>query len=119
MFNAEGYVITLSRGDTGAIKITADTSYTFSSNDRAVFSVKNGAGDVVKQSIFPIDENNSFTVTFYNADTDSIAAGTYSWDVRYVINPYYDANGNIVDGDQVITPRQPMTLQLLPVVGEV
>jgi hypothetical protein len=39
--------------------------------------------------------------------------------VRYIIHPYYDDSGNIVDGDQVITPRQPMELQLLQVVGEV
>ena len=51
--------------------------------------------------------------------TDSLAAGTYQWDVRYVIHPYYDDDGNIVNGDQVITPHQPMEMQLLNVVGEV
>ena len=119
MFDVDGYVITLSRGDTGAIKFTADTDYTFESNDRALFSVKNAIGEVVKQIAFPLDENKSFAVTFYNRDTDSLSAGTYQWDVRYIINPYYDAQGNIIDGDQVITPRQPMELQLLQVVGEI
>lgn len=119
MFNVDGYVITLSRGDTGAIKITAETPYTFASNDRALFSVKNAVGEVVKQSAYEMDENKSFVVPFFNADTDSLAAGTYSWDVRYVINPYYDDTGAIVDGDQVITPRQPMEMQLLQVVGEI
>lgn len=119
MFGVNDYTITLSRGDTGAIKFTADTEYTFTEDDRALFSVKNAIGEVVKQSAYELDENKAFIVSFYNHDTDTLAAGTYSWDVRYIINPYYDASGNIIDGDQVITPRQPMALQLLQVVGEV
>lgn len=119
MFNVADYTITLSRGDTGAIKIIADTEYTFAAEDRALFSIKNAVGEVVKESAFALDENNAFVVTFFNADTDSLAPGTFNWDVRYIIHPYYDAQGRIVDGDQVITPRQPMQLQLLNVVGEV
>ena len=119
MFGVEGYVITLSRGDTGAIKFTAQTDHTFDSIDRALFSIKNAIGEVVKQAAFEIDENKAFVVSFYNADTDHLAAGTYQWDVRYILHPYYDSNGNIIDGDQVITPRQPMEMQLLQVVGEV
>ena len=119
MFGIEGYVITLSRGDTGAIKFIADTDHVFETEDRALFSIKNAIGEVVKQSAYPLDENKSFVVPFYNADTDNLSAGTYSWDVRYIIHPYYDATGKIIDGDQVITPRQPMQMQLLQVVGEV
>ena len=119
MFGVDGYTITLSRGDTGAIKVTATTDYTFSANDRALFSIKNAVGEVVKQQAFALDENNAFVVNFYNADTDNLAAGAFTWDVRYIINPYYDASGKIVDGDQVITPKRPMGMQLLQVVGEV
>lgn len=119
MFNVEGFTITLSSGDTGALKIVADTEYTFAENDRALFSVKNAIGQIVKQSAFALDNDKSFVVTFFNADTDKLNPGAYSWDVRYVINPYYDSQGNIIDGDQVITPKQPMELQLLQVVGEV
>lgn len=119
MFGVEGYTITLSRGDTGAIKFTADTDYTFTSDDRALFSIKNAIGEMVKQMAYSLDENKAFVVSFYNSDTDSIAAGSYQWDVRYIIHPYYDSEGRIVDGDQVITPRQPMEMQLLQVVGEV
>lgn len=119
MFIVDGYNITLSRGDTGAIKITAETDYTFTSADRVLFSIKNAVGEVVKQQAFELDENKAFVVPFFNADTDNLAAGTFSWDVRYVINPYYDESGKIIDGDQVITPKQPMNMQLLQVVGEV
>ena len=117
MFNVEGNTITLSRGDTGALTITA-TGYTFGENDRALFSIKNSAGTVVKQQIYAMT-NNVFQVTFFNADTDNLSPGTFSWDVRYVIHPYYDDVGNIVDGDQVITPLQPQTMNLLTVVGEI
>jgi hypothetical protein len=119
MFNVDGYTISLSRGDTGAIRVNTDTEYDFTANDRVLFSVKNAIGEVVRQQAFPLDENKGFVVQFTNADTDSLPAGTFSWDIRYVINPYYDEQGNIVSGDQVITPRLPMEMQLLQVVGEV
>ena len=119
MFGVQGFNITLSRGDTGAIKFIASTDYVFATTDRALFSVKNAQDEIVMQGAYELDENKSFTVAFLNHDTDTLPAGGYSWDVRYIINPYYDAAGKIVDGDQVITPEQPMNLQLLRVVGEV
>lgn len=95
MYSVNGTEITLSRGDTGALRIRAtakrrDTGadYVFGERDRAVFSIKAGNGQVVKQKSYPI-VNNMFTVVFFNADTDQLSPGGYSWDVRYVINPYY------------------------------
>ena len=117
MFNVVGTQIELSRGDTGAIDFTA-TGYTFGTDDRALFSVKDRNGTVVKQQAYAMT-NNAFTVTFYNADTDALPAGNYTWDVRYVINPLYDDNDYIVDGDQVITPMLPQPLRLLIVFGEI
>ena len=117
MFEVNGTRIRLSRGDTGSIDFTA-TGYTFSSDDRALFSVKDRNGTVVKQQAYEMT-NNAFTVTFWNADTDALPAGDYTWDVRYVINPLYDDDDRIVDGDQVITPMLPQPLQLLSVVGEI
>ena len=124
MFKVEGYTITLSRGDTGAMKVSATATlngepFTFGENDRAIFSIKNGQGEVVKEKIAQM-ENNSFMVYFLNADTDSLTPGQgYTWDVRYIINPYYNAEGKIIDGDQVITPKAPMNMTLLTVVGDV
>lgn len=108
--------ISLSRGDTGAFTITVD-GYSFGENDRCVFTIK-GGNQIVKQIAYPM-VNNSFTVTLFNADTDKFAAGAYTWDVRYVINPYYDENGNVVDGDQVLTPTLPLNLELQMVVGDI
>ena len=96
MFSVNGTDIQLSRGDTGALKIKAtatrrDTgaAYTFGERDRAVFSIKNGSGTIVKRKSYQM-QNNEFIVIFMNGDTDKIAPGGYSWDVRYVINPYYE-----------------------------
>ena len=125
MFNVNGTVITLSRGDTGALRIRVrarrkDTgeAFTFGERDRALFTIKNASGAIVKQVAYPMTDN-VFKVTFFNADTDKFAPGTMSWDVRYVINPYYDSANNIVDGDQVLTPTQPLSMQLLTVVGDI
>lgn len=123
MYNVEGYNIELSRGDTGALTVTANATlegepYVFGENDRALFSIKSGNGEIIMQKVCPM-VNNAFTVQFLNADTDSLAPGSYSWDVRYVINPYYDDSGKMINGNQVITPRAPMSLNLLTVVGDV
>lgn len=125
MFNVEGYTISISRGDTGALRFTANakykgtqTPYNFGENDRAVFSIKNSAGTVVKEKVSAITDNK-FVVIFHNPDTDMLLPGSFSWDVRYIINPYYDEYGRIVDGDQVITPRTPMNMTLLNVVGDI
>lgn len=125
--NSDTGKIELSRGDTGAVRIIADTDYEFQNEydgsavhgDRAVYTVKDSTGAVVKERYYALDENKSFILVFMNADTDSLAIGTYSWDVRYVLHPYYDSQGRIVDGDQVITPKAPMDISLLTVVGEV
>lgn len=123
MFRVQGNVITLSRGDTGGIKFKVNATlngqpFTFGSDDRALFSIKNNQGEVVKEKVAEMT-NNEFVVYFMNQDTDTLAPGSFSWDVRFIINPYYDSNGRIVNGDQVITPRQPLSMELLTVVGDV
>ena len=115
--DTERNTISLSKGDTGALTINVD-GYTFGSDDRALFSIKDNRGQVVKQKVYEL-ENNQFTVTFFNADTDTLTPGAYQWDVRYVVHPYYNENGDIVDGDQVLTPNLPMVCNLLNIVGEI
>lgn len=114
--------IQLSVGDTASFSITAG-GYTFAEEDRALFTVKDPSGEVVLERAYPLAEeepgNGVFIVQLANADTDYLQPGGYSWDVRYVLHPYYDEAGRIVSGDQVITPKAALTLTLLPVVGEV
>ena len=117
MFMVDGTRIIMSRGDTGSIDFTAG-GYDFGTDDRAVFSVKNGHGQVVKQNAYAM-EDGAFTATFLNADTEDLPAGEYTWDVRYVIEPQYDDDDNIVDGTQVITPMEPQPMTLLDTVGRI
>jgi len=114
--------ITLSRGDTAAFTVTTVTDYTFEPQDRALWTVKDGSGEVILERAYALDGelgNGVFLVQLSNSDTDTLATGAYSWDVRYVLHPYYDEDGRIVDGDQVITPKTALSLTLLATVGEV
>ena len=121
MFSVDGYSITLSRGDTAAfrINISFNGDYTPEATDRVLFTIKDGSGQIVKQKIYALDENNGFNVYLYNDDTDDLSVASYRWDIRYVIHPYYDPSGKIADGDQVITPELPMGITLLSVVGDI
>ena len=120
MFKVEGTTITLSRGDTGFVTIGV-SGYSFSSIDRAIFTISGSGGQVSVRQELPI-ENNLVTIEFTNSDTDDWKPGDYEWDVRFVINPVYDGEGGerqIVDGDEVITPNLPMKLKLLTTVGQI
>lgn len=123
MYSVDGYNIKLSQGDTGALKVSATATldgepFTFGPDDRALFSIKNAQGVIVKEKVAEL-VNNEFVVYFLNADTDSLSPGDYKWDVRYIIHPYYDESGRIINGDQVITPKEPQIMNLLTVVGDV
>ena len=117
MFKIEGTTIRLSRGDTGEVTIGA-SGYTFGSNDRALFTVRHAGTKEVKMRRELQIVDNTVTVTFVNSDTDSLDAGKYEWDMRFIINPIYE-NGEIVDGDEVITPELPMIIELLTTVGQI
>ena len=109
--------ITLHRGDTGEVTITV-SGYTYQEDDRALFTVKDASGSEVIKRVYEMADN-AFTVEFENADTDYLAPGTYYWDVRYIVNPQYDGEGHIYDGDGVGTPGSPFNLVLLGTVGQI
>lgn len=115
-------VINLSRGDTASFIVRA-TGYTFAAADRALFTIKNSSGNIVFEEAYALTDatlgNGAFQVDLHNPDTDALATGTYTWDVRYILGPYYDESGRIINGNQVITPKAPQNMQLLAVVGEV
>jgi len=115
--DADKKTITLNRGDTGEVTITV-SGYTYQADDRALFTIKDSSGSVVKQTVYEMTDN-AFTVEFANADTDYLSPGIYYWDVRYIVNPQYDAQGNIVDGDGVGTPGSPFQIIILSTVGQV
>lgn len=115
-------MIHLSRGDTASFIVRA-TGHTFAEADRALFTLKNGSGNIVFEQAYSLTDetlgNGAFQVDFHNPDTDALATGVYNWDVRYILGPYYDESGRIINGDQVITPERPQSMELLAVVGEV
>lgn len=115
-------MIHLSRGDTASFIVRA-TGHTFAEADRALFTLKNGSGNIVFEQAYSLTDetlgNGAFQVDFHNPDTDALATGVYNWDVRYILGPYYDESGRIINGNQVITPEAPQSMQLLAVVGEV
>ena len=121
MFSIENGAITLSRGDTASFTVTAN-GYVFAAEDRALFTVRNGNGDVIMERVYALTGdlgNGVFLVQLSNSDTDQLPPGAYSWDVRYIIGPYYNAAGRIIDGNQVITPKTAQNLTLIATVGEV
>ena len=66
-------------------------------------------------------ENGVVTIRFVNSDTDSLDPGKYEWDVRVVLEPVYDPehNNELSDGEEVITPEEPMALTLVGTVGQI
>lgn len=110
--------ITLHRGDTGCITITLK-GYSFSNvNAVALFTMKVN-GNPVKEEVHQIDDNNQFVVEFKNPDTDGMGSVTGEYDVRVVIDPVFDANGVITDGDFVRTPNDPIPVEIRRTVGTV
>ena len=109
--------ITIHRGDTGGVRFTA-TGVTFGADDRAVFTMKDPNGNMIKEEVCEL-EDGAFKVYFRNSDTDGLAPGTYSWDVRYVFSPEYDTEGRIVDGRHVYTPTDPNAVTIKSTVGDI
>lgn len=109
--------ITLHRGDTGEMTVTA-TGAEFTSADRALFTVKSGDGTEILKRVYELTEG-AFEVEFGNPDTDYLAPGTYYWDVRYAFDPTYDTSGNITDADCVSTPGSPFEMVILGTVGQI
>lgn len=117
MFTVSGTKITLSKGDTGAIVFSA-TGHSFTSADRALFTVANKAGTtVLMQEEYELSDGK-FTVQFVNDVTDKWTPGSYKWEIRYIINPTRES-GKITGGSEVITPLEPQDLVVSSVLGEV
>ena len=127
--NATGAIV-MNVGDTGSIEVhaTRSDSEDWGEDDRAVFTVRNGAGQNIITRIYHLDDaelgNGVVLIQFHNDDTDDLDPGVYSWELRYVVNPYYDSNGNIVDGDIVRTPGvlgdgEPMSITLKAVQAKI
>lgn len=116
--------ITMHKGDTGAyyVNLTRSSGESFGENDRALYTIKQGANIIIEREYALNDEtlgNGRFLIAFRNSDTDTLAAGSYSTEIRVVINPIR-SDGKIVDGDVVRTiTASKSTLTILDVLKEV
>ena len=113
--------ITMHKGDTGAyyVNLTRSSGEAFGENDRALYTVKQGANIIIEREYALNDDtlgNGRFLIAFRNSDTDTLAAGSYSTEIRVVINPIR-SDGKIVDGDVVRTiTASKSTLTILDVL---
>lgn len=113
--------ITMHKGDTGAyyVNLTRSSGEAFGENDRALYTVKQGVNIIIEREYALNDEtlgNGRFLIAFRNSDTDTLAAGSYSTEIRVVINPIR-SDGKIVDGDVVRTiTASKSTLTILDVL---
>lgn len=121
VINEQTQDITLHSGDTGVAAFHCDCDgHVWDENDRVVFTVTNANGETVLQNSYRLtdgDEAGDYEVVFANATTDTWPAGSYRYEVRYIINPVW-VDGFPVDGDQVITPaNMPRSITILPVLA--
>jgi len=122
--------IEMNVGDTGSFQIAAarDDGEQWTDDDVALFTVRDGSGADIITRTYGLNDvelgNGVIGIEFQNSDTDQLAAGSYTWEMRYVVNPLYDENGKVVDGDIVRTPGvdglgNPMNLTLKAVYRDI
>lgn len=108
MFDVDGYSIRMKRGETGAVKFRF-IGYNFAAGDRVIFHVRQGDVTIYKDEYTP-DNDKSITVYFLHSTTQNIPAGSYTYDLIFVLGPYRDESGAITDGDQVLYPYDSQSL---------
>jgi len=118
MFCVRDLSITITRGDTGLLTITTESDHVFGEADRAVFTMSRN-GTVIKEQVLTPDMDGRVQIEFANAETETWTPGSYSWDIRYVLDAVMDEQGRVTDGREVITPMKPGTLTVIAAVGNV
>ena len=127
-----GREIVMSQGDTAILQFKVNSDYTFTADDKAMFTlrtiIKNSSralnsedkGNIVLARIVTPSTDGTVTIIMTNSMTDILKPGDYEYDVRYIIDPQYDAGGTlIIDGSNVITPMWPEKFTLVRSIGEV
>ena len=120
MFNVDlnTMAITMHQGDTGSFKIgaTRESGDEWTSDDRMLFTVKNGQGEVVLQRIYRLDDqydlgNGKVLVEFHNDDTDQWDAGTYSTELRFDVSPIWDGTAPTARCVDALSPGTPKMVE--------
>ena len=85
--NYDTGAITMNVGDTGSFEVeaTRDDQETWTDDDRAVFTIKNAAGETVIERIYTLNNddtgNGVLLIEFHNGDTDGLEPGAYTWEL--------------------------------------
>ena len=130
--------ITMHRGDTGAIRVSAArrSGESWTEDDRMLFTVRSATGEIVMQRFYRLDTDlgdGQIEIQFHNNDTDAWANGVYSAERRYIVAPRWEgeapegdcvnaltAGARIVEGDVVRVPATgQFTITLNDIYGEV
>ena len=120
MFNVdlETMAITMHQGDTGSFKIgaTRENETAWTEDDRMLFTVKNGQGEVVLQRIYRLDDqydlgNGKVLVEFHNDDTDTWEGGTYTTELRFVVDPIWDGTAPTARCVDALSPGTPKMVE--------
>ena len=120
MFNVdlETMAITMHQGDTGSFKIgaTRENETAWTEDDRMLFTVKNGQGEVVLQRIYRLDDqydlgNGKVLVEFHNDDTDTWEGGTYTTELRFVVDPIWDGTAPTARCVNALSPGTPKMVE--------
>jgi hypothetical protein len=137
-YNANATEITMHAGDTGAFKVhaTRKSGADWTSDDRMLFTVMNGGGDIVMQRFYRLDDdeglgNGVVEIQFHNNETDEWEPGTYNMERRYDVHPRWTgtppegmcvdaltAGVEMIDGDVVRTVVQG-TITIQGVLGKI
>ena len=136
--NEKADSITMHAGDTGAFKIhaTRASGEDWTEDDRMLFTIRNGSGEIVLQRFYRLDDdeglgNGVVEIQFHNNDTDTWEPGSYTMERRYAVNPYWDgtapagmcvnaltAGVRMIEGDVVRTVVQG-TLTIQGILGDI
>ena len=120
MFNVDltTMAITMHQGDTGSFKIgaTRENETAWTEDDRMLFTVKNGQGEIVLQRIYRLDDqydlgNGKVLVEFHNDDTDTWDAGTYSTELRFDVSPIWDGTAPTARCVNALSPGTPKMIE--------
>lgn len=120
MFNVDltTMAITMHQGDTGSFKIgaTRENETAWTEDDRMLFTVKNGQGEIVLQRIYRLDDqydmgNGKVLVEFHNDDTDTWEGGTYTTELRFVVDPIWDGTAPTARCVNALSPGTPKMVE--------
>lgn len=102
----ENSLIKITAGDTAEITITPEsTDYAFTDADLAVFTVRERIDKniVIQKRIVPAASGTVF-VKFAHEDTADLKDEIYDWDIRYIIAPQLNSEGEIEEEASRYTP---------------